>query len=187
MLNLFKKKESNIDFLVVGLGNPTLKYEKTRHNVGFMALDFIAKKYDFKIDRVKFNSLTADVTIEGKRCFFIKPNTYMNNSGIAVAQCAKFYKIPIENIIIIFDDISLPVGKLRTRKNGSAGGHNGIKSIIEHLSSEGFPRIKIGVGQKPHKDYDLANWVLSSFDEMDNKIIQNCFDDMLELLKQLIK
>jgi PTH1 family peptidyl-tRNA hydrolase len=171
---------------VVGLGNPTPKYEKTRHNVGFMALDFIARKNDFKIDRIKFKALTGEGVIEDKRCLFMKPSTFMNNSGQAVLEAMKFYKIPIEKVIVIFDDVSLPVAKLRVRQKGSAGGHNGLKSIISLCGSDEFPRIKIGVGEKPHKDYDLADWVLSNFSKNDEMKINSCFNEMLELLGTLL-
>ena len=167
IFDLFKKIEKKTDttpkpvsFIVAGLGNPGDKYQKTRHNAGFMALDVICEKYNFNINKLKFKALCGEADINGKRVLFLKPQTFMNNSGEAVREAASFYKIPPENIIVIFDDISLDPGKIRIRKKGSDGGHNGIKSIIYHLNSDKFPRIKIGVGAKPHPEYDLADWVL---------------------------
>lgn len=161
-----RKKQFNsgsFDFIIVGLGNPGVKYEMTRHNAGFLAMDLLAIKNNFDIKKLKHHALTADVTINGKRCLVMKPQTMMNNSGEAVGEAAKFYKVPAENVIVVYDDVSLDIGKLRIRRKGSAGGHNGIKSIIAHLSSEDFPRIKIGAGKKPNPEYDLASWVLSRF------------------------
>ena len=169
----FKKKEfssaSSPEFLIVGLGNPGEKYEYTRHNAGFLTLDRLCVEENFKINKIKYKSVIGEVNICSHKCIAMKPQTFMNNSGEAVREAASFYKIPPERIIVIFDDISLPCGKLRIRRKGSDGGHNGIKSIIYHLGSDNFPRIKIGVGEKPHPDYDLADWVLSTFkkDEME--------------------
>lgn len=160
---MFFQKKSGGEFLVVGLGNPGSKYWNTRHNVGFAALDALAEKLHTKVDRVKFQALTGQATLEGQKLILLKPTTYMNLSGQAVQAAAKFYKIPPERILVMFDDISLDPGRLRIRKNGSAGGHNGIKSIISCIGSQEFPRVKIGVGAKPHPDYDLADWVLSTF------------------------
>ncbi len=169
----FKKKEFSSaaapEFLIVGLGNPGDKYEYTRHNVGFLTLDRLSVEESFKINKIKHKSLMGEVNLGSHRCLVIKPQTFMNNSGEAVREVAAFYKIPPERIIVIFDDISLPCGKMRIRRKGTDGGHNGIKSIIFHLKSDNFPRIKVGVGAKPHPDYDLADWVLSTFkkDEME--------------------
>lgn len=160
---MFFQKKSGGEFLVVGLGNPGSKYWNTRHNVGFAALDALAEQLHAKVDRVKFQALTGQATLEGQKLILLKPTTYMNLSGDAVQAAAKFYKIPPERILVMFDDISLDPGRLRVRKNGSAGGHNGIKSIISRIGSQEFPRVKIGVGAKPHPDYDLADWVLSTF------------------------
>ena len=168
-----KKKEfssaASPEFLIVGLGNPGDKYEYTRHNAGFLTLDRLCVEEDFKINKIKFKAVIGDVTLGSHRCIAMKPQTFMNNSGEAVREAAAFYKIPPERIIVIFDDISLPCGKIRIRRKGSDGGHNGIKSIICNLNSDAFPRVKIGVGEKPHPDYDLADWVLSVFkkDEME--------------------
>jgi PTH1 family peptidyl-tRNA hydrolase len=156
-------KQADDTFLVVGLGNPGSKYWNTRHNVGFAALDALAEQLHVTVDRVKFQGLVGQGTLEGRKIVLLKPTTYMNLSGQSVQAAARFYKIPPERILVLFDDISLDPGRLRVRKNGSAGGHNGIKSIISCIGSQEFPRIKIGVGAKPHPDYDLADWVLSVF------------------------
>ena len=156
-----------VEYIIAGLGNPGVQYENTRHNAGFMAVDTLAEKHGFEIKRLKFKSLTADAVIAGKRCLVMKPSTFMNNSGEAIVEAMNFYKIPIENVIICYDDISLEPGKLRIRRKGSDGGHNGIKSIIYLTGSQDFPRVKIGVGQKPSKEYDLAGWVLGNFPSED--------------------
>ena len=174
---MFFKKDalsdsSAYDYMIVGLGNPGNKYEFTRHNTGFLCVDLFAEEHGFKIDRLKFKSLIGETKIGTKRCLFLKPQTFMNLSGEAVREAAAFYKIPPERIIVIFDDISLDVGKMRIRRKGSDGGHNGIKNIIYHLSSDQFPRIKIGIGAKPHPDYDLADWVLTPFSNEDLKILR---------------
>lgn len=173
MFNRFKRNTCALtpEFLVVGLGNPDRKYALTRHNSGFLCVDEMAEKNGFKVDRLKFKSLTARTEIAGRGVLVMKPSTYMNNSGIAVKEAASFYKIKPENIIVIFDDVSLDVGKMRIRRKGTDGGHNGIKSIIYHLQSDSFPRIKIGVGKKPNEDYDLADWVLSRFTESEQKAL----------------
>lgn len=160
---LFGKKSGAYDYIIVGLGNPGAKYEMTRHNAGFLAIDMLAMKQNKEIKRLKFHALTCDAEIEGKKCLLMKPQTFMNNSGEAIGEAAKFYKIPPQNIIVLSDDISLDVGKIRIRRKGSAGGHNGLKSIIAHLGSEDFPRVKIGVGKKPNAYMDLADWVLGRF------------------------
>ncbi len=151
------------EYLIVGLGNPGKKYELTRHNAGFLFLDLLADKCGAKIDRIKFKSLIGMADVGGKKCLLIKPQTFMNNSGEAVREAANFYKIPPEKTIVVFDDISLPCGKMRIRRKGSDGGHNGIKSIIYLTGSDMYPRIKLGIGEKPHPDYELADWVLSTF------------------------
>lgn len=187
---LFKKKEysssSAPEFIIVGLGNPGDKYEYTRHNVGFLTLDRLTVEENFKINKIKYKSLMGEVTLNGHRCITIKPQTFMNNSGEAVREVAAFYKIPAENIIVIFDDISLPCGKLRIRRKGSDGGHNGIKSIIYHLNSDAFPRIKVGVGAKPHPDYDLADWVLSTFKKDEMQQLQSAISDACEAIRLIV-
>ena len=153
-------KRGKIEYIIAGLGNPGPKYADTRHNAGFKAVDLLAKKHGFEFKRLKFHAMIADEVIGGKRCLVMKPQTMMNLSGEAVIEAADYYNIPDEKIIIIFDDVSLDVGKIRVRRKGSAGGHNGIKSIISCLGSEESPRIKIGVGKKPSADYDMVDWVL---------------------------
>ena len=173
-------KSSPCEYLVVGLGNPGSQYEATRHNVGFRAVDALAKEAGVKIDRAKFQALTAQATVGGVRVLLMKPQTYMNLSGVAVKQAADFYKVPPERVLVLFDDIDLDVGRLRIRRNGSAGGHNGIKSIISSLGSQEFPRIKIGVGAKPHPDYDLADWVLSRFTLAEQKLLDPAVEHAAE-------
>lgn len=174
------------EYIIAGLGNPGAKYEGTRHNIGFICVDMLAQKLDFKIKKLKFKSLYADEKICGVRCLIMKPQTFMNESGIAIREAAAFYKIPPENIIIIFDDISLEPGRMRIRKKGSAGGHNGLKSIIYHLNSDEFQRIKIGVGSKPHPDYDLADWVLSAFSKNDVPKVREALENACNALELMI-
>lgn len=152
-----------MEYIVCGLGNPGVQYENTRHNTGFMAIDTIAREINADVKKLKFKSLTADVMLGGVRCLLMKPTTFMNKSGEAVIEALNFYKLPPERLIVIYDDISMDVGRTRIRRKGSDGGHNGIKSIILETNSDAFPRIKIGVGAKPHPDYNLADWVLSPF------------------------
>ena len=151
------------EYIVAGLGNTGREYEGTRHNAGFMALDGLAESLGAKITRIRFKSLCGDAEIEGKRVLLLKPQTYMNLSGEAVRDAAAFYKLPMSRVIVLYDDVSLPVGRLRVRPKGSDGGHNGIKNIIYLTGTDVFPRVKIGVGQKPRPDYDLAKWVLGTF------------------------
>ncbi|MBR1664063.1 MAG: aminoacyl-tRNA hydrolase [Ruminococcus sp.] len=183
-----KKTDSNgkIEYIIAGLGNPGVAYENTRHNAGFITVGRLEEKLGFKANRHKFRSLCGEVTISGKRCLVIKPETFMNLSGEAVAQAADFYDIAPENIIVIFDDISLDPGRMRIRRKGSAGGHNGIKSIIASLGSDEFPRIKIGVGAKPHKDQDLADWVLSHFTDDEMKKVTECADNAVKALEYIV-
>lgn len=179
-------RSGGIEFLIVGLGNPGGKYEITRHNAGFLCADLFAESMNTEIKRLKYHALTAEVNIDGHRCLLMKPQTFMNNSGEAVGEAAKFYKIPAEKVIVMFDDISLPIGKLRVRRKGSAGGHNGIKSLIAHLGSENFPRVKIGVGAKPHPDYDLADWVLASFKKEDFPALKEAMVNACEAVKLIV-
>lgn len=158
-------------WLIVGLGNPGREYEKTRHNTGFRALDILADKLRCKVDKGKFQGLYGTCEYAGKRLILLKPQTFMNLSGRSVLQLSAFYRIPPQRIIVLFDDISLVPGNLRIRAEGSAGGHNGIKSVIAELGSQDFPRVKIGVGAKPHPEYDLADWVLSSFSAQEEKLL----------------
>ncbi len=170
-----KEEKSPITHIVAGLGNPGAEYAKTRHNAGFLAIDFIADRCGVKIDRLKFRALTAEANIGGVRVLLMKPQTFMNSSGEAIGEAAAFYKIPPENVIVLHDEISFEPGVMRIRRKGSAGGHNGLKSIIAHLSSEAFPRIKIGVGTKPTPEYDLVSWVLGKFSEDDMKKLTELF------------
>ncbi len=168
IMDLFRQIETpqptgTPELLLVGLGNPGSEYRETRHNAGFMALDTLAQQQHTDITRTKFKAHVGDVTLAGRRCLLMKPDTYMNNSGEAVSEAMRFYKIPPENIIVVLDDITLAPGKLRIRRKGSAGGHNGLKSIIYHTGSDAFARIRLGIGAKPNPDYDLADWVLSRF------------------------
>ena len=164
---MFFKPSGSVSWLIVFLGNPGPKYECTRHNAGFMAGDALAKKLGVSINRLRFKALTAAAEINGEKVLLMKPQTFMNLSGEAVGQAARFYKIPPERVLVVSDEISLPLGKLRVRPKGSAGGHNGLKSIIASLGSDAFPRIRIGVGAPPHPDYDMADWVLSVFRNQD--------------------
>ena len=186
----FKKNASapsgKIEYIVAGLGNPGTKYEGTRHNVGFTFVDTLAEKHGLKVNKLKFKSLYADAVINGHRVLVMKPQTFMNESGQAIREAASFYKIPPQNIIIVFDDISLEPGRLRIRKSGSDGGHNGIKSIIYSLSSDSFPRVNIGVGAKPHPDYDLAAWVLSGFGKEDAQKVSTAIDNAVSALSLML-
>ncbi len=164
---MFFKPSGSVSWLIVFLGNPGPKYACTRHNAGFMAGDALAKKLGVSIDRLRFKALTAAAEINGEKVLLMKPQTFMNLSGEAVGQAARFYKIPPERVLVVSDEISLPLGKLRVRPKGSAGGHNGLKSVIASLGSDAFPRIRIGVGAPPHPDYDMADWVLSVFRDQD--------------------
>lgn len=181
-LQKLRKPVGTPEFLVVGLGNPEKKYTLTRHNSGFLCVDELAEKFGFKINKLKFKAVIADTVINSHRVIVMKPQTYMNNSGEAVKEAAGFYKIPPERIIIIFDDISLDVGKLRIKRKGTDGGHNGIKSIVGHLGSTNFPRIKLGVGKKPHPDYDLADWVLSEFKKDEAAPLKQAIDNACDAL-----
>lgn len=172
-------------YLVVGLGNPGKKYEMTRHNAGFMALDHIGEKLGVKINRSKFDSLTAEAEISGARVLLMKPQTFMNASGTAVIEAADYYRIPSANVIVLCDDISFDPGKLRVRREGSAGGHNGLKNIAEWLGSEGYPRVKIGVGKKP-EGYDLADFVLSKLSDGDIKAIADRYDDVFAAVELIV-
>lgn len=168
---MFFKKNGGVSWLIVFLGNPGPRYEFTRHNAGFMAADAMAKEKNLSINKLRFKALTAACTIGGQSVLLMKPQTFMNLSGEAVRQAAAFYKIAPEHIIVVSDEISLPIGKLRIRTKGSAGGHNGLKNIIAQLGTEAFPRIRIGVGAPPHPDYDMADWVLGHFQGEDKKAI----------------
>ena len=174
------------EYIIVGLGNPGDKYEKTRHNAGWMFLDWMGNKCGFSINRSKYKSLCADATVAGKRVIIMKPQTFMNLSGEAVIEAAKFYKIPAEKIIVISDDVTLDVGRLRVRKKGSDGGHNGLKNIIAHLGTEAFPRLRIGVGLKPHPNYDMIDWVLGTLSAEDIKKTTASYDAAFAGLEKIL-
>ena len=166
-------RRPSCDWLIAGLGNPGANYAKTRHNAGFRAVDALAQKLNVKIDRAKFRGLYAQANYKGQKLVLLKPQTFMNLSGLSVMDAARYYKLPPERIVVLFDDVSLDVGRLRVRAEGSAGGHNGIKSVIGALNSQSFPRVKIGVGAKPHPDYELADWVLSNFTKDEEAILKS--------------
>lgn len=181
---MFGRKSEN--WLVVGLGNPGKDYERTRHNAGFRAIDILAEQLGCKIDKGKFQGLYGQCNYSGGKLYLLKPLTYMNLSGRSVLQLSSYFNIPPQRIIVLFDDISLPPGRLRIRPDGSAGGHNGIKSIIQELGSQEFPRVKIGVGAKQHPEQDLADWVLSSFSAQEEKALavslKNAADAALSII-----
>lgn len=184
MFKLFQSRNQKstgpVDSIIVGLGNPGSKYENSRHNVGFMFMDRLAEKYGVRVNRVKFKGLTATAVIGGKKTLLLKPSTFMNLSGQSVTEAMRFYKLPPEKVLIVLDDISLPVGKIRIRRKGSDGGQNGMKNIIYLSGSDTFPRIKIGVGAKPHPDYNLADWVLSSFNRQEYPELVKALTDSVE-------
>ena len=183
---MFFQKPSSVEFLIVGLGNPGAKYAGTRHNAGFDALDYAARRWGIRVDRARFDALTGTGEAAGHKVLLLKPQTFMNLSGQAVGKAAAFYKVPARNVIVLFDDISLAPGRLRLRKAGSAGGHNGVKSIISQIGQE-FPRVKIGVGAKPHPDFDLADWVLSRFTPDERKAMEARYDDVADALEMMMK
>lgn len=193
IFDLFKKIESShspkapITHIVAGLGNIGKAYERTRHNAGFLAIDYIAEKLGVRIDRVKFHATVAEAEIGGTGVLLMKPTTLMNNSGVAIAEAAAFYKIPAENVIVLHDEISFDPGIIRIRRKGSAGGHNGLKSIIAHIGSQDFPRIKIGVGKKPSPEYDLADFVLGKFPEDDLKRLAERYADIHSATELIVK
>ena len=168
---MFLKKSGGVDWLLVGLGNPGDQYENTRHNVGFMVIEELADRANVPVQKLKYRALTNTVTVGGQKVLIMKPITYMNLSGEAVRQAVDFYKVPADHVLVISDDTALAVGRLRIRKGGSAGGHNGLKNIIQQLGTDQFPRVRLGVGEKPHPDYDLADWVLGRFQGEDKKAI----------------
>ena len=182
-----KKSAGGPTWLLVCLGNPGDQYENTRHNAGFMVADELGERYGLPIQRLKFKALTNVFSISGEKVLVMKPVTYMNLSGEAVRPAADFYKLPPEPIIVISDDTALDVGKLRIRTSGSAGGHNGLKSIIQHLGTDQFPRIRVGVGKKPHPDYDLADWVLGKFQGEDRKAIAAAVERCADAVECYIK
>lgn len=192
IFDLFKKIEQKSDtgpvsFIICGLGNIGKQYEMTRHNAGFLAIDYIAEKLGVKIDRAKFHATVAEANFGGARVLLMKPTTLMNNSGVAAGEAAAFYKIPPERVLILHDEISFDPGVIRIRRKGSAGGHNGLKSIIAHLGSEEFPRVKIGVGKKPSPEYDLVDFVLGRFPEAAIKAISDRYEDIMSCAELIVK
>ena len=183
----FGRKAAPVSWITVFLGNPGARYENTRHNAGFLAAGSVEKNTGIKINRIKFNSLTAIATLGGQRVFLMKPQTFMNLSGGAVRQAMHFFKVPLHNVITVSDDVTLPIGKLRIRRSGSAGGHNGLKDIIAKCGGEGFPRIKVGVGSPPHEDYDTADWVLSKLSGEDEKLISEATTRAATALETIIE
>ena len=183
---LFGNKSSAVDWLIVGLGNPGQKYEHTRHNMGFLTVDLLAEKQGVKLNKVKFKSAFNIMHFAGCKCLVMKPQTYMNLSGEAVREAAQFYKVPADHVLVIYDDVSLPVGKIRVRPTGSAGGHNGIKNIISHLGTQDFPRIKIGTGA-PGQDGDMIDWVIGVPSQADRKILEESFEKAIQAAECVIE
>ena len=181
----FGMQSSAVDWLIVGLGNPGQKYEHTRHNMGFLTVDLLAEKLGVKLNKVKFKAAYNIVKFAGRKCLVMKPQTYMNLSGEAVREDAQFYKIPAERVLVIYDDVSLPVGKLRVRPSGSAGGHNGIKNIIAHLGTQEFPRVKIGVAA-PGEEGDMVDWVIGVPSQAERKILAESFERAIEAAECII-
>ena len=177
-LNKKEYATGSIEYIVVGLGNPGRQYENTRHNAGFISLDYIADELGVKINRIKFNSTVGEAKISGRRCLLMKPSTFMNLSGQAVTEAMRFYKLPPQNVIVISDDISLEPGIIRIRRKGSDGGQKGLQNIIYLSGSDEFPRVKVGIGKKPHPDYELKDWVLSRFTDRDKKLIADRLPDI---------
>lgn len=190
MINLFGKKTAAqggaVKYIVAGLGNPGRQYENTRHNAGFIALDKLADKYNCNVSKMKYKALIGDCTIAGKRTLLMKPQTFMNLSGEAVVQAMSFYKIPPENVIVLFDDISLDVGRMRIRRKGSDGGQKGMRSIIELSGSSLFPRVKIGIGEKPNPNWQLADWVLSRFTAAEREALDKVTDNACGAVEYII-
>ena len=185
----FKSKQfsnSNIEYLIVGLGNPGRQYENTRHNTGFIALDYLADELNAKVNRIKFKSTIGEATLSGHRCLLMKPSTFMNLSGQAVTEAMRFYKLPPEKVIILCDDINLDVGNIRIRRKGSDGGQNGVKNIIYLSGSDAFPRVKIGIGKKPHPDYDLKDWVLSRFTDKDKIVLKDTLPKIVDAVRLIV-
>ncbi len=174
------------EYLIVGLGNPGKQYEYTRHNVGFLAIDLLASQCGIAVNRLRFKALTGSGEIAGKKVLLLKPQTFMNNSGEAVREAMQFYKIPPERTIVLYDDITIDVGRLRIRKKGSDGGQKGMRSIIGLTGSDDYPRVRIGIGAKPHPDYDLAAWVLSHFPKSDGEKLEGALSNACDAVKLLL-
>lgn len=175
------------EYIIAGLGNPGMQYDNTRHNAGFSVVDTLSEQHDTKINRLRFKGKTTEITIEGIKCLLLKPTTYMNNSGESIVQALDFYKLDIDNLIVVCDDISLDCGKIRIRRKGSHGGHNGLRSIIDLTGRDDFQRIKVGVGKKPHPDYDLAKWVLGKFRPDDAEKMKLSAGNACESIKLMVQ
>lgn len=190
-MGLFSKSitdmTGSVEWIIVGLGNPETKYQRTRHNCGWLTIDNLAAKYGISVSRSKFKSLCGTAEISGKKCLVMKPTTMMNASGEAVVEAMNFYKVPIERVLVICDDISLDVGRIRIRRKGSDGGQRGLRSIIYLTGSENFPRVKVGVGAKPHPDYDLAAWVLSEFTEKEKPAVYDSFVNAVSAIELILE
>ena len=183
----FKQSSGPAEWILVCLGNYGQKYENTRHNIGFMAADRLVEKRNLKCNRLRFRALTEVIDFGGARVLLMKPQTYMNLSGEAVGEAARFYKIPVDHVVVISDDISLPLGKVRVRGSGSAGGHNGLKNIIAHLGTDAFPRVKVGVGAPENPEYDVIDWVIGNFSAQEKKIIDDALDKALAAAECIIE
>lgn len=186
-MSFFNRSGPGVSWIIVGLGNTGDQYEHTRHNVGFDTVDALADKLDIPVQRLKFKALTNTAVIAGEKVLLMKPVTFMNLSGEAVEPAAAFYKVPADHILVISDEVALPPGKIRLRKGGSAGGHNGLKNIIAHLHTDQFPRIRIGVGEKPHPDYDMADWVLGKPQGEDRKLVDDAIARAVQAIECYIK
>ena len=183
---IFQRKGSGVSWLLVGLGNPGSKYESTRHNMGFLAVDGLARRKGFRFNKLRFRAWTAEWMVNGEKVLVMKPQTYMNLSGESVGEAARFYKIPADHVVVISDDISLPVGKLRIRTGGSAGGHNGLKNIIQHLGTDQFPRIKVGVGSPKQAGYEVVDWVIGMPVGEEQKTLLDALDRAAQAIPAVI-
>ena len=184
---LFGNKSAAVDWLVVGLGNPGQKYANTRHNMGFLTVDLLAEKAGVKLNKVKFKSAYNILPFAGCKCLVMKPQTYMNLSGEAVREAVQFYKVPADHVLVIYDDVSLPVGKLRVRPTGSAGGHNGIKNIIAHLGTQDFPRVKIGTGAPAGGGADMIDWVIGEPSKAEKQVLLESFEEAIDAAACIIE
>lgn len=183
----FLKKSGPVEWLLVCLGNPGKQYENTRHNIGFMAADLLSEREGVKLNKLRYRALTGEMTLGGARVLVIKPQTYMNLSGEAVKLAGGFYKIPPEHVLVISDDVSLPLGKLRIRASGSAGGHNGLKNIISHLGTDAFPRIKVGVGAPAHPEHEMVDWVIGNFSGEEKKVVRQALEKVIEAVECVVE
>ncbi len=183
----FSKRPGPVEWLVVGLGNPGPKYDWTRHNMGFLVIDALADRLDVPVQRLRFRALTNTAVLGGRSVLLMKPTTYMNLSGESVGEAARFYKIPPDHVLVISDDVALAQGRLRIRRSGSAGGHNGLKNIIAHLGTDAFPRVRVGVGDKPHPDSDMADWVLAKCTGQDRKDLEAAIDRAADAVTCLLE